>query len=129
MLEKVKERLLSFGYTPKEEDESALVFSAQKVEKTVKNECNVPAIPDGLIHIAVDMCVGEFLKMKKTFAPDGLEGLDLGSAVKELKEGDVTLSFVSGEGSLTAEQRLDAFIHYLLVYGKEEFSAYRRLRW
>ena len=36
MLEKVKERLQSFGYTLKDGDEVILNFSIQKVENTIK---------------------------------------------------------------------------------------------
>ena len=61
MLEMVKERLKSFGYELQEGDEFALTFSIQKVENTIKNDCNTPSIPDGLVNIAVDMAVGEFL--------------------------------------------------------------------
>lgn len=49
MLEMVKERLKSFGYELQEGDEFALTFSIQKVENTIKNDCNTPSIPDALI--------------------------------------------------------------------------------
>ena len=58
MLEMVKERLKSFGYELQEGDEIALTFSIQKVENTIKNDCNTPSIPDGLVNIAVDMVQG-----------------------------------------------------------------------
>ena len=129
MLEMVKERLKSFGYELKEGDEVILNFSIQKVENAIKNDCNTPSIPDGLVNIAVDMVVGEFLTAKKTFAPDDITGLDLDFAVKQIQTGDTNTVFATGEGSLTAEQRLNAFLNYLLTNGKEEFSCYRRLRW
>lgn len=129
MLEKVKERLQSFGYTLKDGDEAILTFSIQKVENTIKNDCNVPSIPDGLENIAIDMVVGEFLTAKKTFSPDDITGLDLDYAVKQIQEGDTNTVFATGEGCLTAEQRLNAFLNYLLTYGRDEFSCYRRLRW
>ena len=74
MLERAKERLESFGSVLKDGDEVILTFSIQKVENTIKNDCNVPSIPDGLMHIAVDMAVGEFLSVKKTFSPDDIAG-------------------------------------------------------
>jgi len=46
MLELVKKRLESFGYELQEGDEFALAFSIQKVENTIKNDCNTPSIPD-----------------------------------------------------------------------------------
>ena len=54
MLEQVKERLESFGYALKDSDEAILTFSIQKVENTIKNDCNLSSIPEGLANIAVD---------------------------------------------------------------------------
>lgn len=129
MLDKVKERLQSFGYTLKDGDEVILNFSIQKVENTIKNDCNVSSIPDGLVNIAIDMAIGEFLTAKKTFSPNDITGLDLDFAVKQIQTGDTNTVFATGEGSLTPEQRLSAFISYLLTYGRDEFSCYRKIRW
>lgn len=129
MLERVKERLESFGYVLKDGDEVILTFSIQKVEKTIKSDCNVFSIPDGLANIAVDMAIGEFLTAKKTFSPDDIAGLDLDFAVKQIQEGDTNTVFATGEGTLTPEQRLNNFLNYLLTHGWDEFSCYRRLRW
>ncbi len=129
MIEKAKERLQSFGYEWKNGDEAILSFSVQKAENTIKNECNISSVPEGLINIAIDMAVGEFLMAKKAFAPDDIAGLDLSTAVKQIQEGDTSITFAAGEGSLTAEQRLDNLINYLLTYGKGEFVHYRRLLW
>lgn len=125
----VKKRLKSFGYEVKADDELALTFCVEKVRSTIKNEINWTDVPEGLEHIAVDMACGEFLLARKTFAPDDLAGLDLTAAVKEIKEGDATIVFGTGEGNLTPEQRLTTFINYLLTYGKSEFSSFRRVRW
>ena len=129
MLDMVKERLQSFGYEIQDGDEIILNFSIQKVENTIKNDCNVSEIPDGLMNIAIDMAVGEFLTVKKTFSPNDIAGLDLDYAVKQLQEGDKNTVFAIGEGSLTAEQRLNNFLNHLLTYGRDEFSCYRRIRW
>ena len=129
MLERTKERLSSFGYALKDGDEAILAFSIQKAESTIKNDVNVPAIPEGLMCVAVDMAIGEFLLAKKTFAPDDLTGFDLGPAIKQLQEGDTNTVFVTGEGTMTPEQRLTALISHLLSYGRDEFACYRRIRW
>jgi hypothetical protein len=129
MLERIKDRLQSLGYTVKDSDDIAINFAMQKVENTIKNDCNVSAIPDGLMNIAIDMVVGEFLMSKKTFAPNDLLNFNLDSAVKQIQEGDTNISFAVGEGSKTDEQRLDSFIDYLLNYGRDEFITYRRFRW
>ena len=129
MLEMAKKRLESFGYEWKDGDEAILLFSVQKVERTIENDCNVTGVPDGLKNLAVDMAVGEFLSAKKTFAPDDIAGLDLDFAVKQIQEGDTNTVFAVGEGCQTAEQRLNNLLNYLLTHGREEFSCYRRLRW
>lgn len=129
MLERIKERLQSLGYTVKDSDDIAINFAMQKVENTIKNDCNVSAIPDGLIHVAINMVVGEFLMSKKTFAPNDLLNFNLDAAIKQIQEGDTNISFAVGEGSKTDEQRLDSFIDYLLNYGRDEFITYRRFRW
>lgn len=129
MLERVKERLQSLGYTVKDSDDIAINFAMQKVENTIKNDCNISAIPDGLMHVAINMVVGEFLMSKKTFAPNDLLNFNLDSAIKQIQEGDTNISFAVGEGSKTDEQRLDSFIDYLLNYGRDEFVTYRRFRW
>ena len=125
----VKERLKSFGYEVKADDEFALTFRVEKVRNTIKNEINWNDVPEGLEHIAVDMAVGEFLLFKKTFAPDDLTGFDLEYAVKQIQAGDTNTVFATGEGSMTPEQRLTSFINYLLSYGKAEFNSFRRIRW
>lgn len=128
-LDLVKERIQSFGYELKAGDEILINFSISKVTNTIKNDCNVTEIPDGLSNIAIDMAVGEFFATKKTFTPDDLTGLDLNYAVKQLDEGDMKTTFAIGEGTQTAEQRLDAFIVHLLTYGRDQFSCFRCLRW
>ena len=129
MLDRIKERLQSLGYTVKDSDDIAINFAMQKVENTIKNDCNISAIPDGLMNIAIDMVVGEFLMSKKTFAPNDLPSLNLEVAIKQIQEGDTNIAFAIGEGSKTDEQRLDSFINYLLSYGRGEFNTYRRFKW
>lgn len=125
----VKERLRSFGYELKAEDDFVLSFCIDKVRSSIKNEINWQDVPEGLEHIAIDMVVGEFLLSKKTFAPNELEGFNLDYAVKQIQTGDTNTVFATGEGSMTPEQRLTAFINYLLSYGKAEFNSFRRVRW
>ena len=129
MVEQARERLESFGYLLKDGDEVILAFSLQKVENTIKNDCNVSSVPKGLVSIAIDMAVGEFLTAKKAFNPDDIAGLNLDYAVKQIQVGDTNTVFATGEGNLTPEQRLNSFLSYLLTHGRDEFSCYRKLRW
>lgn len=129
-IDTVTERLKSFGYgVNADSDGFALTFCIEKVRNTIRNETNQKEVPDGLVHIAVDMACGEFLLSKKTFAPDDLKNLDLDFAVKQIQKGDTNTVFAVGEGSQTPEQRLNTFINHLLTYGRSEFLRYRRFVW
>lgn len=127
MLEDVKMRLGSFGYTVTDADSWVLNFIIRKVENHIKNECNISSIPDGLYNIAVDMVVGEFLLSKKSTGQ--LTGFDLSAAIKQIEEGDTSITYAIGSGDSTPEQRLDALISYLMNNGKNEFVSYRRVKW
>lgn len=129
MIEKVKERLAALGYKFKDGDEMLLNFAIQKVMSTIKNDCNVPEVPGGLESIAIDMAVGEFLFAKKTYSPNDITGLDLEAAVKQIQTGDTNVTFALGAGSSTPEQRFDTFVNYLLNYGRDQFSVYRKIKW
>ena len=124
----VKERLKSFGYKVKAGDELSLAFCVEKVQSSIKSRTHLQNIPSELEQVAVDMAAGEFLLAKKTFAPDSLAGINLDAAVKQIQMGDTNTVFAVGEGSLTAEQRLDVFISRLLSR-EGEILHYRRLKW
>jgi len=127
MLEDVTARLASFGYTVTGDDSWVLDFIIQKVENHIKNDCNVDAVPEGLHNIAVDMVVGEFLLSKKSTGQ--LTGFNLDAAIKQIQEGDTSVTFAIGEGDSTPEKRLDTLISYLMNYGKGDFASYRCFKW
>ena len=121
--------LQSFGYELQDGDDWLLGFCIQKVENSIKNECNVSSVPCGLKKVASQMVVGEFLFAKKGIGQlQGLE-IDIDAAVKQIQEGDTNVTFAFGNGSMTPEQRLDSLIAYLMVSGKSQFVRYRRLKW
>lgn len=127
MLEDVTKRLESFGYEITEADNWMIEFLIQKIENSIKADCNINTIPKELHEIAVDMVVGEFLLNKKSRGQ--LEGFDLEAAVKQIHEGDTSVTFAIGDGSKTPEERLDELILYLMNYGKGKFAAYRCIKW
>lgn len=127
MLEDVTKRLESFGYEVTEVDNWIIEFLIQKIENSIKADCNINTIPEELHEIAVDMVVGEFLLNKKSRGQ--LEGFDLEVAVKQIHEGDTSVTFAIGDGSKTPEERLDELILYLMNYGKGKFAAYRCIKW
>lgn len=127
MIEEVKARLASFGYEVGESDEWMLTFLIQKVENHIKNITNCFQVPEGLFNVTVDMVVGEFLLNKKSIG--SLEGFDLEAAIKQIQEGDTSITYAIGEGDLTPEQRLDLLIDYLMNHGKNEIISYRSIKW
>lgn len=129
MKKRLRERLAALGYEVQPADEALLGFALDKAVGSIKNDCNLADLPEGLQRIAVEWAAGEFLQAKKAFAPDDLAGLDLEAAVKQIQAGDTTVVFAAGEGSQTPEQRLNGLINYLLSYGRSELACYRRFRW
>lgn len=128
MIENVERRLTSLGYEETSEDDKWLIkFLIDKVASRIKGICNVREIPKPLHAIWIDMTCGEFLLVKKQSGR--LDGFCLETAVKQVQEGDVTVSFAIGEGSNTPEQRLDKLIAWLLACGESELAHYRKVRW
>lgn len=109
------------------ETDSVLDFVIQGVEGTIRNETNQQGIPDGLKLAAVYMAAGQYLLLMK--GAGKLEGFDLDAAVKQIQEGDTSVTYAVGEGSQTPEQRMDDLLNWLTGYGREQFSRYRRLVW
>ena len=75
------------------------------------------------------MAAGFYLAAKKAAGQLNLEGVDLDAAVKQIQEGDTSITFAAGEGSQTPEQRLDSLIDRLTAGREKELVRYRRLIW
>lgn len=131
MCDRIVELLAAIGYdTISDSDRIILNFAISKAESEIKNEINWKEIPQGLENVLICRVVGEFLLNKKTFAPADLSMLDLsGGAVKQIQAGDTNFVFSVDEGGESASGRLSTFINYLLTYGADQFSAFRRIRW
>ena len=125
-VESVINRLISFGYPPKDVDLWELSFIMLDVENRIKNSCNTTSIPEGLNCIAVDMICGQFLMNRKNSGRLELSNLDLSGAITSITEGDVSISFDAGS---TDEQRFNQLINYLMTKGEGEFVCYRKLKW
>lgn len=125
-IEAALNRLVSFGYCLKEDDDWAICFAMNKTENRIKNSCNTTSIPDGLFYIAVDMACGEFLFSKKQTGKLKLTDMDLTGAVETISEGDTSITFAAGASD---EDKLNVFINYLLHNKEGEFVCYRQLKW
>lgn len=127
-LEDVKARLSQFGYTTDSTDENILNFIIAKVTNEVKRDCNISLIPSDLDNVIIDMIVGEFLLNKKSISPASFI-IDLSSAIKQVEEGDTTITFAIGSGDLTPEKRLDNLIEFLINGKREILNTVRCLSW
>lgn len=123
-----KARLNSFSYELKDGDEALLSLATQRVESSIQNNLAREDIPEGLVGIAADMAVGEFLGAKRTFAPEDIQMLAASPVVRQITIGDTGTSFAV-RGKDSPEAKLDRLISYLLNHGKGELSCYRKIRW
>ena len=105
--EAVLKRLVSFGYTLKEDDSWLICFAMQKVENHIKNSCNTTDVPDGLFNVAVDMVCGEFLFTKKQTGQLEIADLDFDGAFTSIKEGDTQVNF----GGSSDEEKFDQMVN------------------
>ena len=126
MVEAVDKRLVSFGYTPTEEDAWMIAFTVQGTVNHVLNEINHKTVPDGLFEVVVDMICGEVLSAKFLSGQLDLEGLDLDGMIQTVTEGDTTVSF-NAEGS--DESKLKGLLSWLIQGKGSDLLCYRRMRW
>lgn len=119
--------LLSLGYPLKLSDDWFLGNAIERAAVSIKTDCNAGAVPVGLRPVAVELTAGHFLFALKSSGQ--LTGYNFDAAVKQIAEGDTSVTYALDAGSLTPEQRFDALLAYLIGRGKAEIAAYRQLRW
>ena len=122
----VVERLVSFGYTPTEEDAWMIAFTTKGTVNHVLNEINHAKVPDGLFEVVVDMICGEVLNAKFLSGQLDMTNLDLDGMVQSVSEGDTTVSF-SAEGS--DEAKMKGLLSWLIQGKGCDLLCYRKMRW
>lgn len=125
--ELLEQRLAMLGYTATEADAGALCYLLTQTENDIRAECNIDELPSDLLDVVIDRTAGAFLMEKK--ATGQLEGFNLDIVEKSVSAGDTSVTYATGEGCLTPEQRLDKLIADLTGRGKKRVSRYRRLVW
>ncbi|MDP4152601.1 MAG: hypothetical protein Q8865_04045 [Bacillota bacterium] len=130
MMDDVKEMLAALGYTFIPSDEWILGVIIKKTEDQIKSECGVydaavPGliIPEALHETAAQMSAAEFLMFKKSTGQ--LTGFDFDAAVKQISEGDTSVTF----SETTPEKRMDDLISYLIDKGNNKLASYRCVKW
>lgn len=110
-------------------DEGDPVFSfvAESVQSRLLDLTHREELPEALEPVAVNRIVGAYCGRLK--ATGQLTGFDFDAAVKQLHEGDTTITYAIGEGSTTPEGRFDALVSALESYGADQIRTHRRLLW
>ena len=126
LTELVLRRLDSFGYAATEADAFCIAFSVQKIENSIKNDCNVAEVPEGLTSIAVDMVCGEVLGVLYRSGKLLLDELDLDGAIASVSAGGTSVSF---DNSTSDVGRFTSLLQLLQNGGRGEFACYRTLKW
>ncbi len=119
-------RLSSLGYTVLENDVFLVSFSIDKVDKAIKQKCNVNELPEGLYNVAIDRVCGEVLYSLQATQRLG-SNFDVDTALESIKMGDTTISF--SDNTKNPAQRIDLLINSLKSCGEGEFSCYRKIKW
>jgi len=117
----------SIGYEIKPSDDWIMGYTVQKVIRDIKNACNISNIPQDLYYTAVNMTVGYFLFALKCSGK--LTEFNFDAAIKQIEEGDTSVTYAFGSGSLTPEQRFDALLDHMMNSGKSAFASHRRFKW
>jgi len=118
-------RLSSFGYTIKENQQSAVTYSINRATEYIKANINREKIPDELYYTHVDMAVGLFLRDMKSTGQLG-ESFDFAASVKSISEGDVSITYAD---TGTPEEKFDSMVNSMTNPPQSTFSAFRRLKW
>ena len=124
LTELVLKRLDSFGYTSTTENTFVIGFSVQKVENSIKNDCNVIEIPEGLTNIAVDMVCGEVLGTLYRTGSLSLDNIDLDGAIASVSAGDTSVSF---DNATSNDGKFNILLQMLSERG--DFACYRTIKW
>lgn len=120
MLNDIKARLASLGYTFVDSDEWVLSFVIDKVENHIKSNCNLSEVPEELYQVEIDLICGEFL-----FGKLNAGAIDVEAAVSSIKEGDTQVNFTSGT---TPSERYAALIDSFRTR-EIDFARFRKILW
>lgn len=121
--EDIVKRLETLTYSVTIEDVYFLKFVAEKIEKHIKNVCNISEIPDNLKNVYIDMICAEFLQFKYSTGQLNDENFSLDDAVS-VSLGDASVSF----GSDAPTRKFDALMDNLKS-GESDLICYRKIRW
>lgn len=123
----VIDRLNQLGYTASAEDYDHIDFELQKIINYTLNYCNIQEMPEIIEPRLIERVCGEFLYYKKNSG--SLEGFNYEAVIKQIKEGDTSITYAVGQGEDTPESRFDSFVKHLERGYDKWITPHRRLRW
>ena len=99
----------------------------KKIVDYTLNYCNIQEVPEIIETRLIERVCGEFLYYKKNSG--SLEGFNYDAVIKQIKEGDTSITYAVGSGEDTPENRFDSFVKHLERGYDKWCTPYRRLRW
>ena len=121
------DRLTQLGYTATESDNAQIDFELQKIINYVINNFTRKDVPEILEPRIIDRVCSDFLYYKKNSG--SLEGFNYDAVIKQIKEGDTSITYAVGQGEDTPENRFDAFVKSLERGFDKWCVPHRRLQW
>ena len=125
--ENVISRLTQLGYTVIADDYTQIDFELDKIINYTLNYCNIREVPEIVELRLIDRVCADFLYYKKNSG--SMEGFNYEAVIKQIKEGDTSITYAVGQGEDTPENRFDAFVKQLERGYDKWITPYRRLRW
>ena len=123
----VIDRLSQFGYTVQMDDLALVEHEMTIIVNYVYNYCNRTSIPPIVEPRVIDRICSSVLYNLKNCGR--LEGFNYEPVIKQIKEGDTTLTYAVGQGEDTPENRFDSFVKQLERGYDKWITPHRRLRW
>ena len=106
-----------------------LAYLWASVQEEIRNKTNQDAVPEGLLWTAALRAAGRYLALLQGAGKLEDLGLTVEGVVKQLQEGDTSITYAVGDGDQTPEQRFSALVSWLSGYGADQFNRYRKLVW
>lgn len=120
-------RLSAIGYTTTSGDTELITLLLSDTETDIKNDCNIPDIPEELESVVENRVVGRFLEAKSVNG-SLYDTLNIQFAAKKILEGDTTIEFAIPDNQ-TPYSTMQSYIKNMKEYGKRQIAAYRKLKW
>lgn len=123
ILKNTKIQLEILGYKIQENEQETLKYLIDKQISQILYICGLEEIIKPLIYVIIDKVCAEFLKNKLAQGQD--IGINISDNVKDIKIGDVSVSFAE---NTTKEEKLNLIIAKM-ERDDFDYSPYSKMRW